>query len=347
MDQLHASGAESAALAAPVSELMAMVTGYRVSQVVYVAAKLGIADLVGDRSMTAAELAVACGTDRTALGRLLRALAGRGILACDAQSRYSLTALGSCLRSDHAGGVRARAIMNGEEQYQAWAELQHTVRTGKPAFDHVFGESFWEWMDHSSSMATAFGLGMAGTTAERHTLIDETHDFGGVHRVVDVGGGYGGLLIALLRSHPDLYGTLLDMPAVAAQAREALRAEGLESRCTVVDGDFRECVPGGGDVYILSRILPDWEDDDAEVILSHCRRAMHAKARLLIVARLIPEDASPSINSIVDLHLMVLMGGKERSEREYRDLLARAGLVIERIAATRNPDVSIIEARRA
>ena len=230
------------------------------------------------------------------------------------------------------------AIMLGEEGYQAWGELMFTLRTGKPAFDHVFGKARWEYLAGNPEAAESFNTAMVELSNRISGAFVAAYDFSGVRTVVDVGGGSGAMLIGVLRAHPHLKGTLFDLPQGLSGAREKLAAAGLADRVTVSEGSFFDEVPTGADLYMLKSIIHDWDDDRALAILKTCRRAMHANAKLVLVERELPDridnpDAAlPTVMS--DLHMMVVLGGAERTNSEYADLLAGADLRGTRVIPT-------------
>jgi SAM-dependent methyltransferase len=326
---------------APAS-LLHMLTGYWITQVISVAAKLGIADLLERGSRTSAELARSTGTHAPSLYRLLRALAHLGVFEEDETGYFSLTPIGECLVSSTPGSMRARAISGGQEWYRAWEDLLYSVQTGEPAFDHVFGVPFFQYLVQNAAAATLFNETMAGSAAQAAAAIRAAYDFSWAKTIVDVGGGNGTLIASILNANPQARGILLDTPQVTDSARTRLLAAGLAGRCDVVAGDFFEAVPSGGDVYLLSFILHDWDDERSIAILKSCQRAMAPDGRLLLIEQVIPHANEPSFSKMYDLHMLVLMGGRERTEDEYRMLLHAAGFRLRTIIATQSPR-SIIE----
>jgi SAM-dependent methyltransferase len=309
------------------AELAGRIMGFMISQAVYVAAKLGIADRVADAPRTATELAEATGAHEDALYRLLRMLAGHGIFVEHADASFGNSELSELLR-DRPGSFRDFALVFGEHFYPAFAETLRTVETGEPAFDAVFGAP---WDDHLASHPAAsarFNRFMADGKQELAELLaaDEWRDG---ETVVDVGGGNGALLQALLERRPGLRGVVFDLPHVASEAEERIHAAGLSERCAVAAGSFFDAVPEHGDVYVLSRILHGWDDDRARAILGLIREAIAADGRLLVVDGVVAPPNEPGMK-LMDL-LMLTLGGRERTEEEWRGLLAAAGFELTSI----------------
>jgi hypothetical protein len=323
---------------------MRLGTGYWVSQCVYVAALLGIADLLKDGPRSPAELAKATGTHERSLYRLLRALASVGIFAEDAEGRFSLTPLAEPLRSDLPDSMRSAAIFMGEELYRAWGELLYSVRTGKTAYDKVFGQPIFDYLSTHLREAKLFDEAMVSIHGPETAAMLDAYDFSGIGTLVDVGGGNGSLLIGVLQRYPSLRGILFDRSHVIERARASLEAAGLSGRCTTVPGSFFESVPAGGDAYLMRHIIHDWDDTQALTILRHCRNVMEPGRRLLIVENVVQPGNAPSFGKLLDLNMLVIPGGMERTEEEYRKLLAEAGFRLERIVPTRT-EMSVIEAR--
>jgi SAM-dependent methyltransferase len=232
--------------------------------------------------------------------------------------------------------MRAVAVLAGEPWRRAWYDLPHAVRTGRPAFERLYGASFYDWLSTDRDAARRFDEAMRHTW---ETLLEEVlpaYDFSRASRVIDVGGGSGSLIEAILARNPEQSGVLVDAPVMATEARRRLRSAGLGRRCRVVAGDFVRAVPDGGDLYILAFVLHNWDDDTAVRILANCRSGMTAGGRVLIVESIVPEGPRPSSAKVHDLEMLVFMpGGRERTRPEYRELLAAAGLRLSRVIATR------------
>jgi hypothetical protein len=322
-----------------------MVTGCWISQALYVAAKLGIADLLQEGPQSCTQLAEATQTHAETLYRVLRALASVGIFVEDEEGRYRLTPLAKPLCTDAPGSLRAFAIMLGEpEHWRAWEGVLHSVRTGQPAFDHVFGIPLFQYFPAHPEAARLFDDAMTSRSAQENTAIIAAYDFTAAHTVVDVGGGQGSLLAAILDGHPHACGVLFDLPHVLAPARTRLESAGQAARWAFVAGDFFAAVPAGGDLYLLKKVIHDWDDERAQQILMNCRTAMAGTGRLLLIEPVIPPGNAPSFNKLLDLLMLVWnAGGRERTEREHQGLLASAGFRLSRVIPTR-AGVSIIEA---
>jgi hypothetical protein len=325
-----------------------MISGFRVARAIYIAAKLGLADLLKDGAKGSEELAFATGTHAPSLYRVMRALASVGIFAEDEQGRFTLTPIATTLQSDVPGSLRAWAILLlGEEDYQAWGELMHTVRTGETAFDHVFGMGAFQYEAQHPEHAKIFDEAMANLIGLYNSAVLANYSFSTINRLFDVGGGDGSLIIALLRANPEMKGVLFDLPHVADKAKKRLADAGLAGRCEVVAGDAFVSVPGGGDAYVLSRVMNGFNDDRALAILHNCRRAITDNGKLLLVERVLPDRVEHSIAAqgpvLSDLNMMVISGGRERTAAEHRALLEAAGFTLTKVVPTQS-EVSVIEA---
>jgi predicted O-methyltransferase YrrM len=329
----------------PVTQVLEIAGAYRLSQAVYTAAALGLADLL-EHPMSGAQLADACAADPVVMGRLLRLLAAHGLLLRRPDGRYAVTELGACLRTGAAGSARAWVLMLGTEQYQAWGALLHAVTTGRPAFDAVHGLSFWDHLARDQAQAELFASAMADSAGDLGPLLLQHVDLAGAETIVDVGGGTGSVLVALLQACPQLRGALLDRPATLECAPAELAAAGLGDRCEVIPGDFFRHVPANADVYLLCRVLGDWDDEQAVTILQVCRRAMRTDSRLIILGGM-ASDEIPQRQAVLDLHLSVLLGGGDRTAEQFAALLGSAGLTVTRCEALGVSGQGLIEARAA
>ncbi|MGH2532076.1 MAG: methyltransferase [Thermomicrobiales bacterium] len=326
------------------AQLHRMIDGYQVAQAIAVAATLGIADLVADGPKTSKELARITGAHPRALHRLLRALASVDVFTQDNDGRFAMTPLAEGLRGDIPGSLRAWAIHAGQPYMQAaWAHLHYSVTTGEPAFPHVHGVSSWQYRQQHPTAGQVFDEAM-GASAHDATDIVHAYDFGAVDRVVDVGGGHGALIAAILTTYPNVRGTLFDQPHVVDGAAPTLHAAGVADRCAVVAGDFFDEVPASGDLYILKGVIHDWDDDSASRILRTCRRAMTAERTLLLIEQIIPIDDKAGASAyFMDLHMLVIHGGVERTADDLAALLASAGLRQTRVVPTKT-GLNLIEA---
>lgn len=315
------------------------------TQVLYVAAELGIADALTAGPRTAEEVATAVMADAGALRRVLRALAADGVLDELKGGRFGLTATGALLRPEAAGSQLGAVLARGRLYYTALAGLLGAVREGGTAFARVHGTSFFDYLAAHPAETAAFQASMANRSRQEAAAVIAAYDFGRFRRLVDAGGGRGGLLAAILSTVPDLHGVLFDRPEVVDEAHATLTAAADARRWTVVGGDFFVAVPEGGDAYLLSRVLHDWDDDDAVRILTTCRRAIPADGALLVVEAALPERAADRPAVIrMDLHMLALLGGRERTAAEYAALLARAGFRLARVIPTETPaGLSVLE----
>jgi hypothetical protein len=326
----------------PCQRLTQLITSYWVSRSIYLAAKLGIADQMKDGTRTAAELATATGVASGPLYRVLRALASVGVFAQEADGRFRLNALAEPLREGGPDSLRAFAVMQGEEQYHSWDGLLETVRTGEPAFERLYGRPVFAYLSERPEQAKLFDAAMTGVGRRATQAMLEAYDLSEVRTLADVGGGLGTNLTRILSRYPAMRGVLFDQPHVVARARPLLDAAGVGGRCVAEGGDFFATAPGDADVYLLGHILHDWDDAKAGLILDTLRGAMPAKARLLVVEPVLPEGDGPSFGKLLDLHMMVLAGGLERTETEHRQLFAAHGFRLTRVVPTAG-DVSVVE----
>ncbi len=320
----------------PAAAMTRLITGAWVAQAVYVAAQLGIADVIaieGPRSP--GELAERVDADPDALFRVLRALAGVGVFTERADGTFALTPLAESLQSDVPGSLRAFAIMmGGEGVWRSWGEVLHTVRTGEPAFDHVFGMPLFDYYAANPAAARVGAAGLSARSAGENAAIVAAYDFSTADCVMDVGGGEGSLLRSILAAHPQLRGVLFEMPHVVDLARAALAGAPEIDRCELVAGDFFTAIPGRSSLLLLKKVIHDWTDERAATILRNCRAALPAGGRLLLVENVIPAGNEPSFGKWLDLLMLVYVGGRERTADEYRDLLATAGFAMNQVIPT-------------
>jgi len=312
-----------------------MVTGYYISRAIYVAATLGIADLLAHGPQPSSTLAKATGTHAESLTRVLRLLASVGVFTEQDDRCFALTPLGECLRTGVPGSMRSAALLFAGITQEAWRDLLYSVRTGEPAFHHVFGMDSFSYMAQHPEEAANFDEAMADFTKGIAIAVAATYDFSQFGTIVDVGGGNGMFLEAVLKAHPTLRGVLFDMPHVAERAQQRIEAVGLAERCKAVGGDFFLEVPSGGEAYILKHVIHDWGDARAVTILKNCHRAMGPQGKLLIVEGVYPShidqsDASRGAASN-DVNMLVCTGGRQRSEAEFRSLYGAAGFTLTRI----------------
>ncbi len=326
--------------------LLRLIDGYRVTQVLVTSVELGLPDLLAAGPRPCAELAREAGAEADSLYRLLRALVALGVLEEDGDGVFSLTGMGRGLASDAHLSLRDFAGWEGRDEQQAtWRKLRVSVRTGRPAFGIVHGADIWTWLSARPDAEAMFGRAMSSFSGVAAEAVVEAFDFSPFERVVDIGGSRGALLAAVLARSLRARGVLFDRPEVVPAAREALAAAGLAERCEVVEGDFFESVPAGGGAYVLKSVLHDWSDEDSLRILRTCVRDMAPGAVLLVVERVLGPPTEGANVELSDLNMLVMTGGgRERTRRDWEQLLGAAGLTVDRVVATRSA-YSVIEAR--
>jgi SAM-dependent methyltransferase len=335
----------------PVSEtpptlarLRSLVQGFRSTQVTYVIAKLGLADQLAESPLTATELAARVNVDAPSLGRVLRLAAFYGLVKELPGDRFELTPLAELLRTGVEGSINATAKMLGEEHYGAWAELLHSVKTGEPAFDHVYGAPFFDYMaKHPETQATFDAAMSAGVDVVLKSLVD-SYDFSRTRVVVDVGGGNGSLTAMIVKRFPDMQGVIYDQPQVLEAADRYLSEARVRDRFRLVPGNFFSSIPEGGDIYFLSNIVHDWDDERALRILQNVRAAMKKDATVLLLEAVLPEHGSPSPAAMADVNMLVLLTGRERTEKQFRTLLGNADLSLTNVIPIWERE-SLIEAK--
>ncbi|MDB5312220.1 MAG: methylase RsmC [Gemmataceae bacterium] len=326
----------------PAQQLVRMIVGSWVSRAIYVAAKLRIADHLADGPRAAEDLAATTGVAAGPLYRLLRALAGVGVFAPDADGRFRLNPLAEPLRDGGPESLRALAVVLGEEQDRCWDDLLQTVRTGETAFDRLYGRPVFAYLGEHPEQAKTFDAAMTGFSGRAMRAVLDAYDLSCVATLADVGGGLGSNLAAALGRYPSMRGLLFDRPHVVERARPLLKTAGVAGRCTVKGGDFFERAPGGADAYLLGHIVHDWDDAKAGLILDNLRRAMPAGAKLLLVEYVLPEGDGAWFGKLLDVHMMAVTGGLERTAAEYRQLFAAHGFRLTRVVPTAG-DVSVVE----
>lgn len=324
-------------------QLDRMITGYWVSQAIYAAAKFNIAEQLSDGPKSVEKLAEASSTNPDALYRLLRALASVGIFAESENRQFALTPLAEPLRENVPGSKRALALMSGDEQFHAWTEIEYSIRTGEKAFDKVFGQPIFDYLGEHPDKARIFDAAMTGIHGRESNALLDAYDFSSFEVVADIGGGNGSLMSALLEKHSTLKGILFDLPHVVEHAQVNIEAAGVSDRCELVGGNFFESVTAGADAYLMRHIIHDWNDEKSLTILKNCHQVMSPESKLLIVESVIPPGNAPFGGKFLDLVMMLIPGGKERSEEEYRALFAESGFELKRIVPTET-EVSILEA---
>lgn len=328
----------------PQIAMLQMISGFWISRAIYIIAKLGIADHLAGGPKTAEEIAAATGTHSGAIYRIFRALSSVGVLTEEADQRFGLTPLSETLRTDAPGSLRAFATVElGEEHYPAWGELLYSVKTGEIAFDKHFGVPIWEFFAKNPENARTFDDAMTNVSLAIKDAILASYDATTIRKLTDIAGGHGSLLAAILKSNPEMKGVLFDLPGVTEGARKRIEAEGLSDRCEVIAGSFFESVPEGADAYIMKWIIHDWDDERSIAIFKNIRRAIAEGGKLLLVEAVVPPGSEPHFSKFIDLNMLVMTGGRERTEEEYRRLLEAGGFKLTKVIPTDSP-MSIIEA---
>ncbi len=330
------------------TQLLQMASGYWLSQCIYVAAKLAIADHLKAGEQPCHELARLTETDETALYRILRALASVGIFQETVPQTFALTPLAAFLQSDHPRSMRGTVVMLGEpEHYEAWSNILHSVKTGEPAFDHRYGQGVFEYFGSHPEAAAIFEEAMNSFSKNEEPEILAHYDFSAFSSIVDVGGGYGELLGSILAKYPQLQGILFDEDYVVDNAAPTLNRHGVGDRCQRIGGSFFRTVPAGGDAYLLKHIIHDWGDEPAIAILKNCRAVLPDDGKILICEAVVPEGNQPSGAKMLDINMLVMCpGGKERTAVEFETLLVAADLKLTRIVRTAE-EICVIEACKA
>jgi ubiquinone/menaquinone biosynthesis C-methylase UbiE len=319
------------------------ITGFWMSRAVYIAAKLGLPDLLQSGPKTTDELAQATGTHPPSLYRVLRALTSAGVFKKESDGRFGLTPLSETFVTNTPGTMRWFLISElGQEHYPAWGNVMHSVKTGEIAFDNQFGADVWQYFANNPEDAAVFNDSMSANTAAANQAIMAAYDFSPFKTVIDIGGGHGGLITSILQQNPQTKGVLFDAPPVIEGARAKLEQAGVADRCQAIAGDFFKEVPGGADAYVMKWIIHDWEDQKAIAILKNCRKHMQPNNRLLIVDCVVPDNDAPDFSKTFDLNMMVMTGGKERTEKEFSELLQASGFKLLRTIPTDFP-TSIVE----
>jgi hypothetical protein len=319
---------------------------YAVSQLVFVAAKLGIADVLARGPLAPDAIAKKVGAHPQSLYRVLRALASLGVFTERPDGKFRLTPLAATLRSDAPGSLRAFALMCVDDyNWDAWRELLFGVTTGALPFTHVHGKPLFEYLRAHPEQDRIFSASMASLSSSENAAVAAAYDFGRLGTLVDVGGAHGHLLATILRRHRRLRGILYDQPQVVAAARASgfITAPPVAARCTVQGGDFFASVPNGADGYIMKYIIHDWTDDQCAQVLSNCRAAMAPGGRVLVVEHVISRGNAPDWGKLLDIVMLVVPGGRERTREEFRTLFARAGLRLKKVHKT-TAALSILEA---
>jgi hypothetical protein len=317
----------------PAARILQLATASWMSAAVSAVATLGIADVLASGPRSVDEIAAAVDADSPTLYRLLRACADLDLFDELGGHVFALTEVGNALRSDAPVSMRHFAMWVGTpaERY-TWSDLTTAVRTGQPVFERVHGRPVWDYMRHTPDVAEVFDKAMTEASCQLISPIVEAYDFSGLRTIVDVAGGHGALLAAVLEANPTVQGVLFDQPDVIAGAGASFKEAGVSDRYGAVAGDFFESVPSGGDAYLLSNVIHDWDDDRSAEILTNCRDAMTESGRVLLVEAVMPDGTTPStVVKLMDLNMLVLCGGRQRTQAEFEKLFTRVGLKLTRI----------------
>jgi hypothetical protein len=321
----------------PQAQLRNLLMSFVASRALQVAAELGLADALANGPKDRDALAREVGAHPEAMNRLMRALASLGVFDQLPDGQFINTRSSEYLRSDVPGSLRALARMHGDAPlWQAWVGLEHSVRSGEPSFAHVHGSRMFEYLAAHPDLARRFDEGMTSASGVVNQALVEAYEWGQFGTLVDVAGGAGSTLVAILRANPGMQGVLFDLPHVIERGRDYRAQQGLTARCRTETGSFFDSVPAGADAYFMKHIIHDWDDEDCLRILRNCRAAMPDHAKLLVCERVVPPGNEPSIVKTTDLVMLALTdGGRERTEQEFQDLFARAGLRLARVVPTR------------
>jgi hypothetical protein len=332
--------------AAPGQVVIGAALGFIVSSCMQTATRLDIPDLIAQGTKKISDLSSKTKLPEDALYRILRVLEMAGFVVEKAGRSFDLTDAGTLLRSEVPGSMRHIVqYMTDPLHYKVYGSLTPSLQAGKTPFEYVFGEPVFQWFAHPENRdeAEIFHKGMVSFSGACIPAFLESYDFAQFHTIVDVGGGLGGIVRAILKSCPKLKGMIADLPEVVEAASQAIAADGLTSRCTAVANDFFQSVPAGADGYFMKHILHDWNDQDSTRILKNIRAVIPATGKLIIGEAVVPSDGTPHPSKLIDIEMLVFLQGKERTEPEWRTLLSGAGFRLSRIIETKSP-LNLIEA---
>lgn len=331
----------------PHAAIIQMGTGYWVSRIVNMAARLDLADHLADGAKTAGDLAGRLEVQERALHRLMRSLSSLGILRDEGEGKYGLTPLGEAMKEGAPGAAKDAVLsMGGNAMWKVWEHFDHSMKTGEPATEKALGMPIFDYMGQHPELAKQFNGAMVGIHGAEPPAVAAAYDFSQFGTVTDIGGSTGNMLGHILTRHTEQKGVLFDLPHVVKDAPPLLEEYGVADRVTIEEGSFFDSVPAGSDAYILSHIIHDWSEEQCLTILRNCRDAMHDDSKLLIVEFVLPEGDEPHIGKMLDIVMLVLPGGEERTPAEYSELLSKAGLKMTNVIPTNSP-ASIVEAMKA
>jgi C-methyltransferase len=332
----------------PYEVLFQMVIGKWISQALGTIVEIGVPDQLAKGARRCSDIAREAGVSEDGLYRLLRALASVGLFIESADRQFKLTGMGQLLRGDHPESLAGYARFTAHDStWRPWGQLGYSVKTGMPAFDHVFNASIFEHLSRNPEVAAVFDGAMTSISATEARATSDAYNFKGVQTLMDVAGGHGLMLATVLRRHKTMRGVLFDLPHVAAGAAATFARAGITGRVRIESGDFFKELPSGADAIIMKHILHDWDDDSATRILQACHRALGPLGKVLIVDPVVPPDNAPHYGKLLDLEMLVLTPrGRERTKAEFARLLRSAGFRLSRVIATHGP-LSIVEAVKA
>lgn len=331
----------------PSTQMMQMITGFWTSCCIYNAAKLNVADLLHKENMTCEKLAESTHTNASSLYRMMRALASVGIFSENEKGEFSNTTLSETLRSDQPGSMKAMAIAQLGDHYPAWGNLLYSLKTGNTAFEKVEGMNVWKYYETHPEEGLNFMKAMTGSTNSAIQNVIPNYDFSSAKTIVDIGGGNGAFLMAVLDKAPQATGIVFDEEYVVDETMKTIEERGFSKKCSVSAGNFFEAVTAGADLYLMKHVLHDWNDEQSEQILMNCSKAMNEKSKILVIEAVIPKGNTGHPGKFMDINMMAMTGGKERTEAEYASLFANAGLKLERVIYTNSPTLSILEVTKA
>ena len=331
--------------AAASQQIMQLSTGYVASTCLYVAVKLRLPDLLDAAPRSSADLARELHVNEDALYRVMRTLTSLGVFEDKGSRTFANNLASSMLRSATPGSMYDMALwMSDPFHFQVYANALHSVKTGNPAVEKTFGVPVFEWFPKHPEESEIFNNAMTMFSAMVIPAVLEVYDFSGIGTLIDIAGGHGRVLTSILQKYPSMRGVLFDLEHVLAGARPVIESLGLADRCRTVTGDFFKAVPEGGDAYIMKHIIHDWDDERAAAILKNIRAAMTRGGRVILVESVVTPGSQPDFAKIIDVEMLLMPGGRERTAQEFRDLFARAGFELTRIIPTKSP-LSVIEGR--
>jgi precorrin-6B methylase 2 len=330
----------------PGQQILQMVAGFWVARAMQVAASLKLADHVDDSARSIIDLSTATKTHPISLYRLMRALASVGIFSEDGSGKFRHTTLSRLLRSNEPGSMRAflESVLGGGH-LRAWCEIDHSVRTGETAFDHAHGEGIWANFAKNEHEGRTFNQAMTDISGAFNPAVVKAFDFSKIGTLIDVGGGHGALLTSILSANPHLRGIVFDQPHVVAGARDTIAKAGTADRCETASGNFFESIPAGADACLMKFILHDWNEEKSTQILKTIHAALKPGGRLLVVELVVPPGNEPSLSKWMDLNMLAMTGGRERTEVEFATLFAACGFALVKVHPTESP-LSIVEGVR-